>query len=366
VVALSLTLNGWWQANDDSVVESCSSSAGPGSCYVFCGSSTTITATVTDDDYSFDDVHFPPQINTYPHYSETSYCVATLDGSCARKYWLIFRLVPIALHLCQFLMQCVAWWLYGNANPQQRQYDVLIAFVYPELLEHFCPQKEITVVSTSGRAISVTQSSTREGQVTLPGHTSSVIAMLRLLSQPRLFSLFAVVEVLCVVYVWGELLYPATYCGDTRPLSLYYYPMLLTLLDLMKFNTYVANQLANSNSGKHKAICACLNMEMFISNMFLCVSLTCLFFCGLFYDVYRSVHNAILHCRGEDVPRWPHESESDQSDVTNSITTNPIFSGKTTGIVDEEALSSSRDLSVDDPDGDGGIRLSQHVTKNII
>ena len=46
-----------------------------------------------------------------------------------------------------------------------------------------------------------------------------------------------------MIYVWGELGFPPIYCGAVRPLSMYYYPLLMTLLDITKFNIYIAFKL---------------------------------------------------------------------------------------------------------------------------
>jgi len=333
VVAFSLTMNGWWHANDDSMVESCTNSENK--CYQYCGSPVEITTTVVDDDYRFDDVHFPPNINTEPHYSDASYCVAELSGSCARQYWLTFRLVPIMLHVIQFLMQCVAWRIYGDATPQRRQYETIVAYLYPQLLEHLHMPQKVAVVEAS------------------PG-VSSRTAMLRLLSQPRMFSLFAFAETFSTLYVWGELLYPATYCGQVRPLSLYYYPVILSLLDLTKFNIFLMNCLLSAKSGRDKGLFVFFNLEMILSNAWVSFSLSVLFVCGVFYDIYRGIRNRVLRCRGQEAAdEWPATVASSTNPMTKEVDSD--------GIKDVEAVELEPTPSFDDIGNENGIRLSSQL-----
>jgi len=127
-----MSLTTWWQygPNDDSIVESCSNSA-VGNCISYCGDVTKVYVNITDDDISFADTGF----NTTEHVDYISYCIAELPGHCAYDYWLVFKLVPLLLHVSRFLLQCVCWMYFKEFTPQEKQYHVVLAYLYPEMKE---------------------------------------------------------------------------------------------------------------------------------------------------------------------------------------------------------------------------------------
>ena len=116
VIALSLWLNNWWtfsgsKYNDDMVSE-CSSTE-ISSCGTFCDNNVTVTlVTVSDDLVGL-------------HDATGGYCAVSLPQSCAYDYWLIFRLVPICLHILMVALQFMCLFKYKEFVPQQLQYNVI-------------------------------------------------------------------------------------------------------------------------------------------------------------------------------------------------------------------------------------------------
>ncbi len=67
-----------------------------------------------------------------------------------------------------------------------------------------------------------------------------------LIGLPWFVGVFAIIEMGIVGYVWSELWYPPVYCGAVRPLSMYYYPILMTLFDTIKLNIYACSKCIQS------------------------------------------------------------------------------------------------------------------------
>jgi len=208
---------------------------------------------ITDDDYTIDDVEFyGPNVDIHENYSNDPYCVAELRGSCAHSYWLLFKLVPLAFHALGCALQCLAWANRKEFTPQQRQYDVVLLYIYPQWV------------------------STIQESCERPVAAGDHVALVRHLSKEPFDSVFAFLEMLTVVYVWGELMYPPVYCGAVRPLSLYYYPIIMTLLELTKFNMYLASRLFQE--GRHwQALLSLLNFEVLLTNIWICITLAGVF-----------------------------------------------------------------------------------------
>ena len=251
-VAVSLSLNSWWTFggdSDDAVVESCSNPT-VGHCHSVCGDVQTISVNITDDDYAFSQT-VPPTVSTATHYSSASYCVASFRQDCAYKYWLVMKMVPLLFHVAGFLLQFITLRFKRDFNPQQRQYDVIIAHLYPDV----CPDTD------------------HGGGMVGGARSYNYAAMLSELLVSPSSSVFVFIEMLTVVYVWGELWFPPIYCGQARPLSLYYYPILMSMLDLTKFNFYVATRLrVRRRFGE--ALFALLSLELFATNLWISVVLS--------------------------------------------------------------------------------------------
>jgi hypothetical protein len=272
VVAVSLYLRDWWMygagssgARGSEVVQSCSS-VNADQCYSFCGDVIVVEVNITDDRAVVDDLNVPPQLHNVQSSSVDLYCIANLPGYCAYDFWLLFTLVPLMLHLVQLNLQLLAWWWCQDFSPQQRQYDTVIMHLYPQ----------VCAAATAGAATGA------GGGVVLGRRPGAAVdgadyrSMIRQLQSPVYYSVFAFIEIVTVLYVWGELQFPSTFCGAVRPLSLYYYPVLMTLLDLTKFNIYVAAQYAYRGLYAEAAL-ALLNAEMFLSNLWITTALAGLF-----------------------------------------------------------------------------------------
>ena len=170
-------LDDWWTYGSSSsdirnneIIESCSNTDAA-NCFSFCpGNIEIITTSVTDD-------YFGEQRDTV-----LSHCIANLPGSCGYRYWLIFKLVPLLIHVFVLFLQCWCLYVYAEFTPQAIQYGI-----------------------------------------------------------------FPFMEFAVAVYVWGELFYPSTNCNNVAPLSFYYYPILMTVFDMCKFNLYNSNQYWKRN-----------------------------------------------------------------------------------------------------------------------
>lgn len=298
-LAISFSLNDWWsygpnssEARNSEVLESCSNSQ-VGRCFSFCDASITVDVQVEDDDIRFDDLVAPPNVIITGHQSTTGYCVAELTGRCAYDYWMVFKFVPVMLCVLLFALQCFSYWYYKEFTPQQKQYDIVLRELYPSVMEDEPePEPECESESIQGtdadidtEAASAPQTA---GTAAEQEHPATVCdkkqmrwgtqrwVLLRRLRKPYFYNVFALIETITVVYVWGELWLPSTYCGAARPLSLYYYPILMSLLDLTKFNIYVAGKLFWTRRDA-EALFALLNMEMFLTNLWVTVLLSVLF-----------------------------------------------------------------------------------------
>ena len=145
-----------------------------------------------------------------------------------------------------------------------------------------------------------------------------------------LYSIFAFIEIFTVIYVWGELQFPAVYCGKIRPLSLYYYPMAMSLLDLVKLNMYVSTR--HIQNKQYRNSIAILNFELFITNTWVTFLLAilfsyqlCLYICCLPVVLFKSIQNS--QSVTVTVPDMSIEKEKDQNINSNTMIntiTNPI------------------------------------------
>jgi hypothetical protein len=307
-IAISLALNDWWAFSTDSteVVESCSNPT-IGNCNSFCGETTVVDFTITDDDYQVDDIYIPPEVHIESRESVIpGYCIATFNGACARKYWLIFRLVPILLHVAAFLLQCSCWWVLGNFVPQQFQYDAMLLHLYPSLADSALSAGAASTTKKNGagsisslglessanslwdlNSVDAKTFDSAQG-ADVSGRWMPMYLLLQQISSPRYYSIFGLLETVTLVYVWGELIYPATYCDSVRPLSLYYYPILMCLLDLGKFNVYVASGLFKQ--GKFcSGLCALVDVGMVASSTVVTLALAGVCMMGIFSDVVAAL-----------------------------------------------------------------------------
>jgi Leucine-rich repeat (LRR) protein len=308
-VVFSMGLNDWWSLGQgpERVVESCSNPVA-GHCYSICQDVVTVEINITTDDYTIDDVIYAsyPLVTAGRHYESDAYCIAEVQSSCAFNYWLVFKLVPIMLHLTGFLLQCFTWWFYQEFTPQQKQYDIVIAHLYPEVL------------STGAGA----DGSTAGRELIDRG------AMIRELSRNPSYGVFAFLEVVTMVYVWGELVFPPVYCGAVRPLSLYYYPVLMTMLELTKFNFYVVSVLAYSVPRRPMlAVLSLLNAEMLVSNTWVSVVIAAVFVSRAAVDLFVWLRGC---CVGDSA--WPELPTTNEGvTVENPMSTVKSIDGRGDG-----------------------------------
>lgn len=337
-VAVSLALEQWWKyghssSNRDQIIESCSNPI-PGNCYSFCGDISTVDVNITTDDFH---TVTEGSVNIdvkHTHYSNDQYCIADLLGGCAYKYWLLFKLVPVLLHIVGFLLQCLTWWHYKDFTPQQKQYDIIIAHLYPE--KH---DEAVAVAVTAGDKSSLDviddskncKDSDLFSSEPIPATTPQSVApvapvsvptkgkvnyreMFRSLKKRPFDSVFALVEISTIIYVWGEVLFPPIYCDAVRPLSLYYYPILMSLLDLTKFNFYVASRLYMSKNYE-KMLFSLLSVDIFVTNVWVTTVLAIVFLFGVLTECLVRVTwllEAVLYrLFGCSTTSWPTHSFAD-------------------------------------------------------
>jgi hypothetical protein len=273
---------------------------------------------INDDDFEFDDVYVPPRLNVHTRSTESDYCIAELTENCAYQYWLIFKLVPLMLHALQFVMQCVMWWVFKDFTPQQKQYDILLTVLYPEVHGQKGSLSSMVAVSSlfSDRGMDTGKQITRLGLV-------------RQLATPPFYSVFSFIEMLTVVYVWGELWFPPVYCGSTRPLSLYYYPLLMTMAELVKFNVYVCS--VHLEHGRCiEAFLALLNLELFCTNAWVSSALAVRFAMGVVAVVWNTLLSLALklyHCMTSNYPSWPavNLAEDDSKSTANPMQSHVVY-----------------------------------------
>ena len=134
---------------------------------------------------------------------------------------------------------------------------------------------------------------------------------------PELYSIFAFIEIFTVIYVWGELQYPAVYCGNVRPLSLYYYPILMSLLDMIKLNMYMfSTQLKKKQL--LSALFALFNVEIFITNTWVTFVLSLMYIWHIVGTCYGYVTILFMIC----IPISNNNSKNSKN--MDNVIENPI------------------------------------------
>lgn len=350
VVVISLSFSDWWTYSGGSsvesnthVVETCSNPVA-GHCFSFCDETVVIDVTVVDDDFVIDVGVFPPDLIPSPHSAiAAEYCIANLEGYCAYNYWLIFKMVPLLLHALQFLLQCLTWWHYKTFTPQQRQYDTIIKHLFPDVAVLY-------------------EAKVAAGRPKSPASTATTTAtlldarreMLYECMQPPFYSIFAFIEVFTSTYVWGELAFPATYCGSVRPLSLYYYPILMSLADLVKFNIYVCIKLVFAQ--RYAAgIFALLSANLFFTNLWINIWLAGWFVVGIVIAMWtelKATYNSLVYCvAGSADGAWPSQPSAGR--IIETSTANPIQD------IDTKPAGTEEDLEYVES---GGVALNNMVS----
>lgn len=351
-VLFTMTYYDWWkysnEDDNDTLVQSCSNPT-VGNCRSYCSDVVIVHVNITHDDYQFDDNLIVPQTSRSSYYSNSEYCVAEFRGHCAYSYWLVFKLVPILLHVVGFLLQCLTWYHLKLFVPQQKQYDTLIAHRYPDLYTS-------TNRSCYGADTDVKRSRSRCGRTATATDSMNSVLIAPLFSELNktpIYNVFAFLEVFIVVYVWGELWYPPIYCDAVRPLSLYYYPLLMSALELAKFNVYVSTRLCAI--GRYEdALLACLNLEMFLTSTCVNVLLAGMFVVDLAVDCIQRIRWMCIFIyykvQGERAMEtaWPaaiaaktvmeatRAGNSDLEALQNSgDTCNPMRAGNDSAMVDD-------------------------------
>jgi len=327
--AVALSLPDWWRYSggsdvpgNDVVLASCSNPT-IGNCFSYCGDVDVITVNIaTDDVVVGDDYYVNPRAETTSHSQITGYCVALLPGYCGYELWLDLKLLPLLLQLFAVVLQVVLW-QWGSSGftstPQRAQYELLLGQLYPQ-------------VQTS-RGVDLKKTENEP-----PGNClASRLALLRRLATPLFPCVFWFLELVTVVYVWSELLFPPVYCGSVPPLSLYYYPILMSLLDLMKLNIYTSLELFKAKR-RLESVLALLDLQLFFTHMWVTVALGLIFVGAVVRDSVRGVWwcVSVVTGRRESPLAWADKAQPTDvelatvaagGDVSNPIadaaTTNP-------------------------------------------
>jgi len=307
-VAISLALNDWWTygggpdvPGNDISLASCSDPT-VGNCFSFCGDVHIIPVNITDDDVVTDYVNGQSDPQTYEYTQSSSYCTATFPGYCGYQYWFDFKLFPMCLQFLQVLLQTILW-RFGSdefpATPQKGQYDLILEQMYPQM----CPE-------TGGKG----DLKRKQPEATL----ASRVALLGRLTTPVFPSLFWFLELVTLLFVWAGLLYPPVYCGSTLPLSLYYYPIMMSLLDLMKLNIYASVELFAVNRNLESAL-VMLNLQLLFTHMWITVALGVMYVAFVFRDCTRGLLWCLDGMAGRGVKlEWSVEggpSDADTADL---------------------------------------------------
>mgnify|MGYP003387093952 CR=1 FL=1 len=124
---------------------------------------------------------------------------AALTRSCACQYWEAFILGPMLAHTVHFLVQCVCIYFYNDYNPQGKMLYILYYGSWMDI------------------------------------YTKLVLDI------PQ--STFALIEMLTTIYVWmGIAMFPKIQCSAALPLSDYYYPIFMTIVEFSRLNLFAATQ----------------------------------------------------------------------------------------------------------------------------
>lgn len=276
-LVIALLVNKWWKySGSGAIIESCSNASVDG-CNSFCDDVAIVNVNVTDDDFAIDGDFLQPTVTQYPHVSVTSYCIAQLPGHCAYDYWLVFKLVPLLFHVVQFILQLLCLWRFRTFTPQGRQYDTIIGCWFPRAMQNLDLKLE-----------SHMNLNPSESRVRVANLRDIPTIMLRLMNPP-IYGVFAFIEIFTVVWVWGELWYPPTFCGAVRPLSLYYYPIVMSLLDLIKLNMYVFAKFIK-RAKYTESILWLFSLEILVVNSLITVALAVMFVVIMIYRCSSCVY----------------------------------------------------------------------------
>ena len=240
VIFLVLWIDDYWfycTSHGDDVIETCTS-VEYDQCHTYCDDVSTTLVTVNDD-------------IAFKYHSTSGYCTAHFDGTCACRYWQRFMLVPLFMHLLHFIWQAICLGCYYQLDPQQIHYNIINKYLTKEAV-----------------------SSRYEWLADLLGE---------LFEQPY-YSGFAFIEIVTMVYVWLELWYSPVHCGGTIRLSQVYFPLLMTLLDISKYNVYLS--MKHVRQGQYVAsIAAFFNVYFLLVYFILTVLLGCLYGYTIVKDV---------------------------------------------------------------------------------
>ena len=160
--------------------------------------------------------------------------------------------------------------------------------------------------------------------------------------------------------------FPATYCGNARPLSLYTYPIVMPMLDLVKFNVYVS--ISHFKNGQlTKALCVFMNIPLFFTNFWITWVLAWSY-------VKNSVWICVCMCIGVNVGIDGEVSESESEsqstpdfDSNTNTNINITTNTKSVSTINNPLYNTTSNTTsntnlvvdiVDVEDGVDGIRLS--------
>ena len=196
-----------------------------------------------------------------------------------------------------------------------------------------------------------------------PPHVAlaSRTALLRQLSTPVFPSIFWFLELVTVVYVWGELLFPPVYCNEVRPLSLYYYPILMSLLDLMKLNIYASTQLWKAK--RHvESLLMLLNLQLFGTHLWVTVAMGLVFVATVLRDGVLGLERCfnVVAGRREQLT-WAAERKSRKSDIVEMRVT-ATSSAAAAGVVTSNPMLSDVEVAGVQPVASAGPMAGSKVS----
>ena len=293
VIMASMSLNDWWKFHgaefNNDAVSSCASTDQT-TCHTFCDTDPSLTLVTVNDDYS------------RSHYTTSGYCSITLTQSCAYTFWMVFRLVPIVLHVIQLLLQCICLYKYRHFVPQQIQFDLIaermlglgLGIRMGNIDEESMVHKAQGNVVCSDSSDNSTNATVSNPDTKTSPETENVIGVKALiveLCDPPVFSIFAFIELVTVLYVWTELLYPPIDCNAVNPLSYYYYPLLMTLFEIYKMNAYLVMRYF-ARGDLWQCLLVSFDMEVLFTHAFITAMLGILFLPNILLNGIESKYSS--------------------------------------------------------------------------
>ena len=169
-------------------------------------------------------------------------------------------MVPLLLHVFQFILLCLASQVYYDFCPQRTQYDIIAQYI--------------------------------TGSVDDDGILMTRIRMMKQFYLRPLYCVFAFLEAATFICVMMELIHSPVFCGPGIRTSHLYYPIAMTILDIGKLNVYMCiKHLQRKEYGN--AFASLFSLEIFFTYFIIAFVLAGVFMGGVVRLLYRCVYPVI-------------------------------------------------------------------------